>query len=218
MKKILIKWAVIILIPVLFISYMAIRSNNIKKGIKLSEGYAAKLVCYPDGDYDKSIVDGIKERLSLVPAKYLKILYDKQVFIRTINGPITSDSDFSINDIAKQNKDSLEKFTGVFIPQTGSIVVSIDKTYCYSVEVHEVGHAVDYILFNNISQSDEFKSIFSKEGANFLNKSGQEHYIENSAEYFAETFNYYYSSYSTRKYLKDRAPQSYNFLKALENK
>ncbi|ERI94009.1 hypothetical protein HMPREF1982_01265 [Clostridiales bacterium oral taxon 876 str. F0540] len=212
MKKSIKKWGIIFLVPIMFISFMAIWSWNIESNRKLSKEYANKLVCYPDGDYNSNIIDGMKNRLSSVPEKYLKVLYDKQVFIRTINGKITSDPEISTDP----NKDTLDKYTGVFAGD--SIIISVDKTYTYSVEIHEVGHAVDNILFNDISDSNEFKDIFNREGPNFFNKVGQEHNLENSKEYFAETFNYYYCNYDTRKYLKERAPQTYKFIKGLEKR
>lgn len=218
MRKTLIKWLIIILIPVIFIISMIIWARNLENNRKLSKEYADKLVCYPDGDYNNSIIDEMKDRLSHVPAKYLKVLYDNQAFIRTINGPVTSDAEFYTDPMLKQNKTDYEKFTGVFLCKSNSIVISIDKTSSYSIEIHEVGHAVDHILLKDISGLNEFKDIFNKEGAKFFNKAGQEHYLENSSEYFAEVFSYYYSNNDTRKYLKERAPQTYKFIKKLEKR
>jgi hypothetical protein len=133
-----------------------------------------------------------------------------------VDGSITSVPEYYTKEHLKEKKAIYEDYGGIFIGDF--IIIRIGERYGKSTEVHEVGHAVDYILFNNVSSSKEFSEIFKTEAEKFFNKTGQEYYKQNALEYFAETFNYYYYGYDTRRYLNDKAPQTYKFIKNLESR
>lgn len=217
MKKVLrFWWVLLILAPVIFISSMVVSAKNSESDRRLSKEYADKLLIPPEGNYNAYILEGVKDRLGLVPSRYLRLLYDKNIFIRAVNGSVTSVPEFTTNKPLQEYKVKYEDYGGVFI--YNSVIVRVDEKYKESTEIHEVGHAVDSRLFDNISSTDRFKEIFDKEGVQFFNKARDEYYLQNSIEYFAEVFNYYYYGYDSRKYLKERAPLTYKFIKELESR
>jgi hypothetical protein len=206
---------IVILVPIIFIAAVALAAKNTENNRKLSREYADKLVLPAEGEYADAI-DKITKDLSLVPPEYLKVLYDKQVFIRTVVGSITDGKEFTEVVDLRKYKDIYKDYGGLFMGD--HIIIRRDEMYGGGVAIHEVGHAVDHLMFNNISNSAEFKGIYNKEAEKFYNKIGQEHYLENEMEYFAEAFNYYYYSYDVRKYLKSRAPETYEFIRKLQNR
>jgi len=209
-----IRWVIIVIVLIILASSIKISLKRNENNKQLAVDYANKLVLIQDKDYNEDIIDGIRSRLSQVPTDYLKVLYDKQVYIETFNGPLTSHQVFLMNIYLKDNKDYNKDTVGLFLGD--KILLRIDKEYFPGTEIHEVGHAVDNILFNNISNSDEFKDLFEDEG-NKLFSDRQQYFIKNPQEYFAECFNYYYYGYTTRKDLKNKAPKTYKFIKTLEN-
>jgi Pro-Pro endopeptidase len=216
MKKILkFSWIIIILISVIIISSIVVSVRNAERNRSVSKKYASLLVLPMEGDFD-SFLEGVTERLSLVPAQYLKALYDKRIFIKSVNGSVTSVPEFYTNEYLKEKKAIYEDYAGIFIGNF--IILRADERYGLGGEIHEVGHAVDYVLFDKASSSKEFNDIFKNEAEKFFNKPSDEYYKQDVLEYFAQTFFYYYWGYDTRRYLKERAPQTYKFIKTLESK
>lgn len=218
MRKVLrFKWVIVILIPVIFISSMVVSANNTENQKKISREYASKLILPPEGEYNEDIIEGIKDRLSLVPAHYLKLLFDKQVYIKTVNGPVTSAYEFPKSWIVEEDKDYFNSIGGAFA--NPYIILRADEEYDIGVEIHEVGHAVDWVIFNDISTSNEFMNIYNTEGKKVYSIKGlTDKYHQNSREYFAQAFYYYYFNYNERKMLKETAPLTYKFIKDLESR
>ena len=82
--------------------------------------------------------------------------------------------------------------------------------------LHEIGHALDDMLFDHISSEKDFGDLFQIEKENFpddwYGRKDQE-------EYFAECFAlYYYPNEIINAELKKRAPKTYEFIKNLESK
>ncbi|MCU4733452.1 hypothetical protein OCE56_24680 [Bacillus cereus] len=82
------------------------------------------------------------------------------------------------------------------------------------VTLHEMGHAIDDMLFQHISDDDDMTKLFKEEKNNFPTKwYGR----KNEREYFAECFSMYYSTETKDKqYLKETAPKTYEFIAGLE--
>lgn len=80
--------------------------------------------------------------------------------------------------------------------------------------LHEIGHAIDDMLFDHISIKDDFSKLFEQEAQNF-----EEGWYgrKSSAEFFAECFALYYNSNPiVKERLKTIAPQTYEFIRTLE--
>ncbi|MEG7835330.1 ADP-ribosyltransferase [Bacillus cereus] len=81
--------------------------------------------------------------------------------------------------------------------------------------LHELGHALDDLVFKNISLTPDFDKIHKREQPSFIPGS----YFEKVQEYFAECFAYYYyiGPENSNQILQDEAPQTYEFISKLEN-
>lgn len=209
-------WVIIVLIPIIITSFMVMAVKNTEDNRKASFNYANKLVIPPEGDFNNPVVALIKEGLTVVPPHYLKGIYDKQLYIRTVNGPITSIAEFTTIKELADSKAYYEELGGAFL--YGFIIIRADNKYGKAVEVHEVGHAVDHILFRSISNSKEFINLYNSEGKILFDQEAHQYFLQNTSEFFAEVFRTYYYSPRTRKFLKDRAPETYKFMKELENR
>ncbi|MCM3222911.1 hypothetical protein M3644_24415 [Bacillus cereus] len=78
--------------------------------------------------------------------------------------------------------------------------------------LHELGHAVDDLIFKQISKGDVFNMIYQKEKDFFPNDGGAgSHAKSDVEEFFAECFGYYYLNNDSREKLKNGAPTTYNF-------
>ncbi|OUB14807.1 hypothetical protein BK708_25305 [Bacillus thuringiensis serovar yunnanensis] len=80
-----------------------------------------------------------------------------------------------------------------------------------NLELHETAHAIDRVVFHDISKTDGFRKAGESEQKNFL----PGHYTENPVEYFAESLAYYYKDAATRQVLKDKAPMTYSYIESL---
>ncbi|MCW1238500.1 anthrax toxin lethal factor-related metalloendopeptidase [Bacillus pretiosus] len=79
--------------------------------------------------------------------------------------------------------------------------------------LHEFGHAVDNLIFNDVSKSIEFKYLFNKENANIT----IEDYAQtNPREFFASVFSYMFSpNVHFRKEIEQQAPETVSYIKNL---
>ncbi|MCM3222912.1 hypothetical protein M3644_24420 [Bacillus cereus] len=86
------------------------------------------------------------------------------------------------------------------------------------VTLHELGHAIDDLVFKKISNELNFKQIYNTEKDFFPDDNGYFSHVKSSSdEFFAECFAYYYSLYTERgELLKKYAPQAYTFIKNLK--
>ncbi|WP_341466337.1 anthrax toxin lethal factor-related metalloendopeptidase, partial [Bacillus cereus] len=81
--------------------------------------------------------------------------------------------------------------------------------------LHEIGHALDDLIFDDISKEREFNDLFDEESKNFPeNWYGR----KDEHEYFAECFAlFYYPNDVINNALKLKAPKTYEFIKNLDN-
>lgn len=80
-----------------------------------------------------------------------------------------------------------------------------------NLELHEIAHAIDRVVFSDISKTEWFKIPFISEHSSFL----PDEYFYNVEEYFAECFAYYYFSEESRQQLESGAPLTYKYIKEL---
>lgn len=85
-----------------------------------------------------------------------------------------------------------------------------------NLELHEFSHAIDfYAADEQISLTESFLSIHEKEYAALFHDHNTFYYFAYPEEYLAEAMAYYYLSDEMQTFLRNRAPQTYQFIKAL---
>ncbi|AGT32100.1 toxin [Geobacillus genomosp. 3] len=82
-----------------------------------------------------------------------------------------------------------------------------------NLELHEFAHSLDYIVFDEIHETDEFQTIWREEAPRLF--PGEYYFLTYPEEYFAESFAYYYASDKTRETLQTAAPDTYGFIRQL---
>jgi Pro-Pro endopeptidase len=82
-----------------------------------------------------------------------------------------------------------------------------------NLELHELAHSIDRLVFQSISKDKTFQFIWEEERGILF--PGNSYFILHAEEYFAETFAMYYLNEETKEQLKKFAPQTYDFFKEL---
>lgn len=103
-----------------------------------------------------------------------------------------------------------ESISGIFVWNISKPFIIVESAYLDSTLLHEVGHAIDYVLGNGkfISEDNEFLNIYEEEKDVYFSNN---EYIKNSSkEYFAES----YVLFCNNPYdLKIKAPKTYQYFK-----
>lgn len=83
-----------------------------------------------------------------------------------------------------------------------------------NLELHELAHSIDTIVFNGIRSKQHFLKIWEKEREQLF---PNQRYLTNfPEEYFAEAFAYYYLNQETRNYLRNKAEETFHFIASLK--
>lgn len=180
-----------------------------------------KLVVLPSSEYNVKEAEAMKERLAKIPARILNQLYDKGVTIKLTNDIITNEPELSyLKGVTPRGWEGTG-MTWDDVPGVSERIVAARIGYSnkghghnsFNLEIHETMHAVDRIVFNEISSTEEFKNIFNQE-AN-IKYNGDGYVSVHPTEYFAETASLYVYSDATREELKETTPLTYEFMDKL---
>lgn len=227
LKKFIMKLLICIIVATPFTNN--IYANNIYFNKKISKQVNLKdqsvsinsIIVLPKEKYNKDEASKMMDRLSKIPSSIIYKLYDSDVKIKLVNGPITNEPEYAnLKGVTPRGWEGTNK-TWDDVPGAGGKTVVIRIGYSergkghssINLELHEAGHAVDQYAFNNISQDDNFKKIWKNEVDKLF---PQNAYFENySEEYFAETFAMFYIDKANNEKLKNEAPLTYEFIKNL---
>lgn len=180
-----------------------------------------KLVVLPSGDYNHSEAAAMKQRLEKIPPSILNGLYSKGVKIKFTQGAITNEPELAyLKGVVPRGWEGTG-LTWDDVPGVSELIVAVRIGYSekgkghnsLNLEMHETLHAVDRLVFNEVSSTEEFKTIFNKE-ANVKYK--DDGYVSMyPIEYFAEAASLYLYSDTTRNDLKSSMPLTYEFMAKL---
>lgn len=182
-----------------------------------------QLVVLPTGKYNVTEAKAMMGRLEKIPTPILKALHDKDIKIILTNDKITNVPELSyLKGVTPRGWEGTGlTWDGVPGVSEKNVVVRIGYSKkgkghnSYNLEIHETMHAVDRFVFNNVSDSQEFTTIFNKEAIIHYKNDG---YISvYPAEYFAEAASLYLYNDTTRKELQDSTPLTYDFMDKLFN-
>ena len=183
------------------------------------EDLLSKIIKFSAGDksYDEEEVERIKNRIKKYGPEILQGMVYNELEIRLTSGPITDEPEMAyLADVTPRGWP--EGSTWAQVPGSGGnpTFVRIGHSYyglghsTINLELHESAHLVDYNLFGSINSTEEWKALHEAESVNLFGNDGyMSVYPE---EYFAETMAYYFLSGHTRQMLKEKAPQTYEYL------
>ncbi|OCA83180.1 hypothetical protein A8F94_18870 [Bacillus sp. FJAT-27225] len=161
----------------------------------------------------------MSDRIWSIPRNILNVAHKQGVRLKFIDFPITDLPEYAyLKGVVPRGWENTG-YTWDDVPGIGGKTVVARIGYSYqrmhssvNLELHELAHAIDYYVFNNISYSDEFNRLHALEHDSFSTF----YYYDYKEEYFAEAFAFYYASEESRATLKDRAPLTYKFIHELQ--
>jgi Pro-Pro endopeptidase len=192
-------------------------SNTINNSIPSS---VKQMVILPKQDFDQDEAAGIINRISILPDSLLTKINNQGITLKLFTGKLT-DNPTASHLAGKTPRGYQSNTTWDDVPGIGGgqvVLVKIGASKkgkghgSINLELHEMAHSIDHIIFNEISQKQKFHEIWEKEHNQlFPGKS----YFLYPEEYFAETFAMFYLNNSTKTILQNKAPSTYNFIKNL---
>lgn len=181
----------------------------------------SQLVVLPQDHYNEAEADKMMDRLSVIPANLLEGLKARGVKIKLANGEITDEPEFANYKGVTPRGWENTGLTWDDVPGVSMDIVIVRIGYSnkgkghngQNLELHETFHAVDRLVLNNVSSSQEFVDLWKKEANN--NYAGDGYVSAYAEEYFAETATLYFYSDTTRERLKQDMPLTFDFLDKL---
>lgn len=196
---------------------------DLHKSYSEQEGLVNQLIIADKGYEQSPEVSNIKSRISKIPISLLGKLKEKGVKIKLTAAPITNLPEYAyLKGQVPRGWEGTNRTWDDVPGIGGSSVVAIRIGYSEpgnghsssNLELHEIAHTIDSLVYNNLSSAKGFKEIWGKERVLLF---GDNSYYKNyPEEYFAETFAMYYLNEETRKLLKKKAPLTAVFFENLQ--
>jgi len=181
------------------------------------------LFLFPEGSFDTGEALSIVKSIYRLPSSMLDKLVDEEVKVKLFNGRLTENPSAAYLKGVQPRGYKNEETTWDDVPGMGgshTVFVKIGASDqgnghgSVNLELHELAHSIDKIVYNGIRDDIEFLGIWKKEvGTLFPNQTYFNDYPE---EYFAEVFAMYYVNSEQRHRLEGLAPQTYMYIKQLD--
>lgn len=200
-------------------STSALGESGTTQSIKMNNVLERVVTVETKGDFDQEETLKMVDRLWSIPTNILNVMHRQGVHVKLINFPLTELPEYEHLKGAVPRGWEHTPYTWDDVPGAGGQTVVARIGYSYkkmhsseNLELHEVAHAIDRYVFDNISYSDEFTNIHALEKKDFLDTA----YFEYKEEYFAESFAYFYAGPETNAELEEKAPLTYKFINELQ--
>jgi len=230
------KKASFIISIILLLSFLQ-RSNAAEDGILLDDvpnnSYLSKLhlqsrvylnsiILLPETSFDEKSAGEMIKRIDHLPTSILKKMVIENIKIRLFEGSLTDLP--TANHLKGETPRGYKNLAITWddVPGAGGsrvVLVKIGHSQkgmghgSVNLELHELAHTLDKMIYNGVRFNNDFKKIWKNEVTNVF---GQTPYFQlYPEEYFAECFAMFYLEENTNKRLQKLAPQTYQFIKQL---
>jgi Pro-Pro endopeptidase len=180
-----------------------------------------QMIILPKTLFDEKAAAGIINRMANLPETLLEKINQNDITLKLFTGKLTD------NQTARYLAGQIPRgyntqITWDEVPGIGGsqvVLVKIGHSEkgkghgSVNLELHEMAHSVDKLVFENVSKNKEFQLIWEEERG--LLFPGNSYFILHAEEYFAETFAMYFLNEETKADLKKSAPQTYEFFQRL---
>jgi hypothetical protein len=182
-----------------------------------------KIIVLPEQKFNQNEALKIIKTIEHIHPSILRKAAAKHIYVKLFTGKITDERTAAHLHGKQPRGYLLTDFTWDDVPGMGGTHIVLVKLGhsergkghgSINLELHELAHSVDRIVFNGIRSQPRFLAIWRKEAHNLF--SGNSYFLNYSEEYFAESFAMYYYSEETRQQLKKTAPLTYQYIKNLE--
>ncbi|MDM5212111.1 toxin [Peribacillus sp. NJ4] len=182
-----------------------------------------RIFLFPEGKYNEKEALGIVGTINKLPHSLLVKTADRGVRVKLFNGNLTENQS-AAKLKGKSPRGYLNKeTTWDDVPGMGgshTVLVKIgasDKGNGHgsvNLELHELGHSIDNIVYDGIREDMDYLKIWGKEVEGLF--PGQSYFSNYPEEYFAETFAMFYVNFEQNQLLRKKAPETYSFIKQLD--
>ncbi|MGG4264701.1 anthrax toxin lethal factor-related metalloendopeptidase [Peribacillus simplex] len=182
-----------------------------------------RIFLFPDGEYDEKEALKIVGTIDKLPHSLLVKTADSGVRVKLFKGSLTENQS-AAKLKGKTPRGYLNKeTTWDDVPGMGgshTVLVKIgasDKGNGHgsvNLELHELGHSIDNIVYDGIRGDMDYLKIWGKEVNGLF--PGITYFSNYPEEYFAETFAMFYVNNEQNQLLRQKAPETYNFIKQLD--
>jgi Pro-Pro endopeptidase len=231
------KWVVSSIVAVMFLSMITTskasfdsiklgdypRNSELYQYIKTESSLQQlnKMILLPNSVFDEKEAAGIITRMANLPESLLEKINEQDITLKLFTGKLTDNQTarYLAGQIPRgyNSQSTWDEVPGI----GGSQVVLVKIGHSeqgkghgsVNLELHEIAHSIDNLVFQNVSENKEFQLIWEEERGILF--PGNSYFILHAEEYFAETFAMYYLNEETNLQLKKLAPQTYDFFQRL---
>jgi hypothetical protein len=181
-----------------------------------------EMILLPKSLFDEKTAAGIITRMANLPEALLEKINEQDITLKLFTGKLTDNQTarYLAGQIPRgyNSQTTWDEVPGIGGSQV--VLVKIGSSEkgkghgSVNLELHEMAHSIDKLVFENVSENKEFQLIWEEERGILF--PGNSYFILHAEEYFAETFAMYYLNAETKKQLQEFAPQTYDFIQTLQ--
>ncbi|MBP2241255.1 hypothetical protein J2Z40_001817 [Cytobacillus eiseniae] len=198
------------------------RHSLLKETLVLnSSNLLGSIIILPTEPFDEYAASQIISRLDNLPFSLLSKVGEENIKLKLFIGQLTDNPTAAhlqgIIPRGYTNGTTWDDVPGIGGSRTVLVKIgSSDKGSGHSsinLELHELAHSIDRYVYKGIRNNHKFQAIWKKEKAKLF--PSQDYFLSFPEEYFAEAFALYFLGGDSRNLLKNRAPETYRFIKGL---
>ena len=180
------------------------------------------LIVLPTEHFNENEAERMISRIDHLPSSLLEKLNNKNIKLKLFTGKLTDNPTAhyleGIIPRGYKNETTWDDVPGIGGSKTVLAKIGYSEKgkghSSINLELHELAHSIDSILYNNISSTKQFHAIWNLEKAKLF--PDQDYFLTYAEEYFAESLAMYYLNNDSRNLLKERAPSTYQLIKELK--
>lgn len=180
-----------------------------------------QLFIFPQSPFDEKESLQIMQSIYKLPSSLLTKLVENDVKIKLFNGKLTDNASVAhlkgIKPRGYKQNATWDDVPGMGGSHTVYVKIGAsDKGNGHgsvNLELHELAHSIDHIVYRDLSNNHKFMIIWSQEVQILF--PNQPYFTNYPEEYFAEAFAMYYVNQEQSQRLKSLAPQTYSYIKPL---
>lgn len=198
-------------------------ASLLKEKLRLSPYEAINdIIILPEEPFEEMEALPIIENIRKLPPYLLNKIHEHDIFIKLFTGKLTDNPTAKhLKGVIPRGYKSDKKWDDV--PGIGGgdvVLVKIGHSErgmghgSVNLELHELAHSLDKIVFQEIRYDPVFLSIWSKEKYSLFKD--RSYFITFPEEYFAESFAMFYYDEENHHLLKSLAPETYEYIQHLK--
>ncbi|SDL91752.1 toxin [Bacillus sp. OK048] len=181
-----------------------------------------QMIYLPKTLFDEKEAAAIVNRIGQLPESLLKNINEQGIILKLFTGKLT-DNRTARYLAGQMPRGYHSQTTWDEVPGIGGsqvVLVKIGHSEqgkghgSVNLELHELAHSIDRLVFQEISKGKAFQLIWEEERGILF--PGNSYFILHPEEYFAETFAMFYLNDETKAQLQSIAPKTFDFFESLK--